>query len=710
MEFKELACILSNDLSKGIGTGFFVSSDGILVTCKHVLKDGEYELSVGQHVNIHRMDTGKRGIATIISIPTEPDVVLLKADPTDMYYRFMLEPLDSSTVFCPGYPSDFQYVVASAQLTHWDKKSVQLDNANSIGPGFSGAPILCDGRVVGMVKTISKQRDARYTELAFGVSSDLLARIMLKLGSDAGDSTNQIPVDVSIGNEGIYLSQVIDSNVKAVQRDIISYSDATWMDLYSFPYFKNGKRHIDAIIREGTRLLIVSNSGLGKSQLMQGLAWIYANTAYSESKEKNSERFVELSELFGIEEARIPVIIRGKDLDGLNSRKSLIKCAVLGVDSGDPVPLMFKNTIEEAIESGRAIILIDSFDEIRLEADKTTFIKQLSDFLGDHSYIPVIITSRRVGGLSDICNLGFTEISLLEFGEEQIVEQINRRVPDGEMAKKAADAIKANEYLFEMAKSPIMLASITRSVIETGKLRTVQEYLRDLTETIIKQRWADLDLIPSTSVQSILGGLAWRLIKNNESAFPQQDIRRILGEITSELNALRDPVRWSVTAPKNKSSKINKLFDVLSVRSGILTLDDSGNVLIFQDHLIESYLASLHVKALLALWTNKKDTSEYVIMDVFHRELKDTRINSQVMNTLVLSFPLLPHHLQKALLKYIVVRGVTSVDTDEICVIKKGIDNLINDTLGPNNVVNTSNFQSSTDREYVSRWLKSVSV
>ena len=710
MEHKGLICFLSSDASKTIGTGFFVSPDGLIISCLHVLVEGNYLLNIGQTVNIYREDLKQKGIAEIISISSnEEDIVLLRADPSKFYYDIIFEKQEPIDVFCPGYPADTEFIVASAHVTLWDEHQVQLDNANSIGPGYSGSPILYNQHVIGMIKSISKCAMSRYTQLAFGISSDVLNKIICSLSPLSNDSSIPSRIETEPSIEKEYLLNIINGNDLAYPRDLMPYlpknAPKSWIDLYSFPVLSVGRNPVTSLLCQYDHVLIVSDSGLGKSQLIQGLTWLYANFEYPDSEARDSNRFKELCSLFGIQDPLVPILFRGKDFTGCADSKKLLEKAVLSVEDGGSISDKERNELEKIINDNKAILLIDSFDEIKQEGDKRALIQMLKDFKNNYSEIPVVITSRRANGIQEICHLGFEEVVLHSFDDDQIREQIKKRIPDEKNAETTTLKIQENEYLKSMARSPIMLSTITLSVVKDGTFKSVQEYLSELTAIIIEQRWQSMgELITLSSVQSILSGLAWLLIKNNQPSFAQQDITFVLDETISKLSALKDPVQWQDRSRK-RHIRIRKLSDELSVRSGILVLDTDRSHFVFQDTLIECYLASLHIKALLNCYSSKKDISEFIVIDTIHQELKDVLINTQIMNSLALAFPLLLPHLQKALLEYIVIRGVTSTERNEIQIIIQGLKDLLNNSFGPNVVVNKPNIQPTKEWTYTTRYL-----
>jgi S1-C subfamily serine protease len=124
------------------GSGFLVSSDGLLLTDRHVVGDAKY-------VKI-RWSDGAEGLGEVVRTDKARDVALVKTDPRGhaplRLRRTALQPGD--TVFAIGAPLDpkFQSTVTrgvvSAYRTFGGMSYIQSDA--SVSPGSSGGPLLDD--------------------------------------------------------------------------------------------------------------------------------------------------------------------------------------------------------------------------------------------------------------------------------------------------------------------------------------------------------------------------------------------------------------------------------------------------------------------------------------------------------------------------------------------------------------------------------------
>lgn len=136
--------------ASGHGTGFAVSSDGLILTAQHVV-------AKAHHVVVRHPGKGGFSAARVVYESPDDDIAVLRVERT-------LEPLalDTSaaalrirqTAFAVGYPLDatrsFAQSARGIIAGHLDDGTVQLDM--DVNPGNSGGPLLDESdRVIGMV-------------------------------------------------------------------------------------------------------------------------------------------------------------------------------------------------------------------------------------------------------------------------------------------------------------------------------------------------------------------------------------------------------------------------------------------------------------------------------------------------------------------------------------------------------------------------------
>ena len=166
----------------GIGTGFFVSSKGYILTCYHVLNEFCYEItdsvrfSIGEDKQIFN--------AVWIDGDSDYDIAVLETkNNTKDYYALNSCYNESLKADVSGYPMDVHELIITRVTVNGILKSskLQLGDADAISLGMSGAPIVFNGIVVGMVQSIIKEDEyGKMRDLAFGISSSIIVELFHK--------------------------------------------------------------------------------------------------------------------------------------------------------------------------------------------------------------------------------------------------------------------------------------------------------------------------------------------------------------------------------------------------------------------------------------------------------------------------------------------------------------------------------------------------
>ncbi|MBQ0105190.1 MAG: trypsin-like peptidase domain-containing protein [Armatimonadetes bacterium] len=141
-------CVFKVITDKGMGTGFFISPDGYILTNYHVVKDAKKI-----KININKKDYNVQ----IKKTNDDKDIALLKTDtlknlPCLTMSGDSVE--DTEEVFAIGFPSNEEKTITKGIVS---QKSVTLNNNRYIktdaviNPGSSGGPLLNDrGDVIGI--------------------------------------------------------------------------------------------------------------------------------------------------------------------------------------------------------------------------------------------------------------------------------------------------------------------------------------------------------------------------------------------------------------------------------------------------------------------------------------------------------------------------------------------------------------------------------
>lgn len=134
-----------------IGSGFFISPEGELVTSRHVLNNAH-------KASAETADGNKYWISRVTGINPAFDLVKMKVvnpvGPTPYLEISGNLPRKGEAVFVLGNPCSYCFVVSEGIVAGFQDLSVgrTIQVTAPIGPGSSGSPVLnMDGRVIGVI-------------------------------------------------------------------------------------------------------------------------------------------------------------------------------------------------------------------------------------------------------------------------------------------------------------------------------------------------------------------------------------------------------------------------------------------------------------------------------------------------------------------------------------------------------------------------------
>nr|MBL8456243.1 DegQ family serine endoprotease [Zoogloeaceae bacterium] len=197
--------------SRGQGSGFIVSEDGIILTNAHVIADAE---------TVKVKLTDKREFtATVVGLDKPTDVAVLKIEADNLPTVPLGNPASASVgdwVLAIGAPFGFENSVTAGIISAKSRSLpsegyvpfIQTDVA--INPGNSGGPLLnLNGEVVGINSQIYS-RSGGYQGLSFAIPIDVAAQIKNQLIEHGRVSRSRIGVAIQGVNQELALSFGLD--------------------------------------------------------------------------------------------------------------------------------------------------------------------------------------------------------------------------------------------------------------------------------------------------------------------------------------------------------------------------------------------------------------------------------------------------------------------------------------------------------------------
>lgn len=160
-----------------LGTGFFISSNGFAITCKHVVEDDENYIAILSNQEKYPIGiislSNKYDLAVILVTTSQKTPYLQFRDP------FSMKP--GEHVYAVGGSSGNEPKITNGLFTAIRKKLPTDDRtiqfSASINPGNSGGPLIDkNGKVLGVVswKLVSSRGLPVTDEIGFAVPSDYL--------------------------------------------------------------------------------------------------------------------------------------------------------------------------------------------------------------------------------------------------------------------------------------------------------------------------------------------------------------------------------------------------------------------------------------------------------------------------------------------------------------------------------------------------------
>ena len=217
---------------------------------------------------------------------------------------------------------------------------------------------------------------------------------------------------------------------------------------------------IDSVLTNSHRAAILARPGGGKSTLIRRIALAYA---FPDRRIKVDDGLPDLK-LF-------PVYIRCRDI-GSQITESITEIIYRIIYRAEKPQLSddFKVLIEDELQNGSMILLIDGLDEISNDRERICFVDQLRLFVATYPSVHLVVTSRETGfktvarEIKNYCDeyiiaeLDDTQVRQLCFNWHNAV--LNDMKHAQEEAEKICDIIIGDDRIKALAINPLLLTTL----------------------------------------------------------------------------------------------------------------------------------------------------------------------------------------------------------------------------------------------------------
>ncbi len=297
---------------------------------------------------------------------------------------------------------------------------------------------------------------------------------------------------------------------------------------------------IGEMLEKTPHLAFLAMPGGGKSTLVKRLATAYT---FPERRPKVSDDLPQRDWL--------PLILRCRELRDRAHRPilELLDDIPRHVGMSTDECATFRDSIHDALRSGKALLLVDGLDEISDEGARRTFANHLRTFLAMFPQAAVIVTSREAGFrlVAGVVASACEQAKLAPLHKDDVLSLCERWhvevVGDNEKVRAEANrlgrTIWDNRRIRALAENPLLLTTllvVKRCVQELPRSRTAlyREAIRVLVRTWNVEGYAPLD---EDETLAQLSYVACAMMEEGKQQIGQKALLKLLQNARRELEA-----------------------------------------------------------------------------------------------------------------------------------------------------------------------------
>lgn len=414
---------------------------------------------------------------------------------------------------------------------------------------------------------------------------------------------------------------------------------------------------ISGVLSRTTRAAILAKPGGGKSTLIRRIALAYAFPARREKVNDNLP-----------EHDWFPTYIRCRDI-GEDATKSISEIIGTIVQRAEITrhKKTFDILVEDALQSGNMLLLIDGLDEISNERQRICFVNQLRTFVATYPKVHLLITSRETGfrvvagTLASYCeqysiaNLNEAEIKELSLKWHQAI--LGKSEQTMQESNKVSGIILNDERILMLAENPLLLTTllfVKRWVgyLPTKKGRLYEEMVKLLLVTWNAVGHEKLDMDES---EPQLAYVAYKMMTQGQQKITKDELEKCIIEARRVLPEL---LSYTSVSPSKFIEQVEERSSLL-IQLG-LEENESGKLVPSYEFSHLSFQEYLAAKAIAQLWI--PNSFESNLLEVIKPYVEEQHWSEVIPLAAVLS-----GRQSKPLIEYLVELSAKSdIDEDDM--------------------------------------------
>ena len=374
------------------------------------------------------------------------------------------------------------------------------------------------------------------------------------------------------------------------------------------------------VLTASIRAAILARPGGGKSTLIRRIALA---CAFPERREKVDDGLPETG-LF-------PVYLRCRDMNSqiADSITDIIYRIIFRAEQprlAEP----FKALIEDELQDGRMLLLIDGLDEISNERERICFVDQLRAFVATYPSVHLVVTSRETGfrAVARVIENYCVEYSIADLDEGQIRQLslnwhetiLNDKARAREDAEKVCDIILADDRIKALAINPLLLTTLLFVKRWVGYLPTKRCTLYGEMIKLLLVTWNAVghDRLDLDETEPQLAFVAHYMTTHGKQTITRDELEKCIIQARREL---QDTLGYTKVSPAQFIDQVEERSSLLIQRG--LEENDRGELVPSYEFSHLSFQEYLTARALTEAWLPAD--AEQDMVSVLQNHMRETQ-------------------------------------------------------------------------------------